>query len=83
MNRVWKKFFGKLAEPLIIMAYVSLATVLVMWTGENVSEGMAIVIFCVMIPIPMIAYLIRDMWRDAKREVEWENREVLNTLKGD
>ena len=82
MNRVWKKFFGKLAEPVIIMAYVSLATVLVMWTDANVSAGMAIVVFCIMIPIPMFAYLIRDMWRDAKREVEWENRDMLDTLKG-
>jgi hypothetical protein len=31
---------------------------------------------------PAFAYLIRDMWRDAKREVEWENRDMLNTLKG-
>jgi hypothetical protein len=22
------------------------------------------------------------MWRDAKREVEWENRDMMRTLKG-
>ena len=83
MNRVWKKFFGKLAEPVIIMAYVSFATVLVMWTGANVSEGMAIVVFCIMIPIPMIAFMLRDMWRQAKSEVEWENRELMRDIKGE
>lgn len=81
MSRVMKKFLKKLAEPVIIMAYVSFATVLVMWTYANVSAGMAVVVFCIMIPIPMFAYLIRDMWRDAKREVEWENDYMLNTLK--
>jgi len=82
MNRVWKKFFRKLAEPVVIMAYVSFAIVLIMWTAANVSEGMALVVFCIMVPIPVFAYLIRDMWRDAKREVEWENRNMLDTLKG-
>ena len=82
MSRVWKKFFRKLAEPVGIMAYVTFAIGLTMWTGANVSERMALVVFCIMVPIPAFAYLIRDMWRDAKREVEWENRDMMRTLKG-
>lgn len=82
MNRVWKKFFRKLAEPLGLMAYIIFAVGLTMWTAEYVSQGMSIVVFVIMIPVPMFAYLIRDMWRQAKSEVEWENRDMLNTLKG-
>jgi len=82
MNRVWKKFFRKLAEPLAFMAYIIFAVGLTMWTAENVSQGMSIVVFVIMLPVPMFAYLIRDMWRQAKDEVEWENRDMLNTLKG-
>ena len=82
MNRVWKKFFRKLAEPLGLMAYIIFAVGLTMWTAEYVSQGMSIVVFVIMIPVPMFAYLIRDMLRLAKSEVEWENRDMLNTLKG-
>ena len=82
MNRVWKKFFRKLAEPLAFMAYIIFAAGLTMWTAEYVSQGMSVVVFVIMLPVPAFAFLIRDMWRDAKREVEWENRDMLDTLKG-
>ena len=82
MNRVWKKFFRKLAEPLGLMAYIMFAIGLTLWTAENVSEGWSVIVGIIMLPVPMFAYLIRDMWRQAKSEVEWENRDMLNTLKG-
>ena len=83
MNRVWKKFFRKLAEPIGIAAYIFLAVGLTLWTAEYVSQGMSIIVFVIMIPVPMFAYLVRDMWRDAKREVEWENRDMMRRLKGE
>ena len=83
MNRVWKKFFRKLAEPVGITAYILFAVGLTMWTAEYVSQGMSIIVFVIMIPVPMFAYLVRDMWRDAKREVEWENRDMMRRLKGE
>ena len=82
MNRVWKKFFRKLAEPLGLMAYIMFAIGLTLWTAENVSEGWSVIVGIIMLPVPMFAYLVCDMWRQAKSEVEWENRTMLNTLKG-
>ena len=82
MNRVWKKFFRKLSEPLAFMAYIIFAVGLTMWTAEYVSQGMSVVVFVIMLPVPAFAFLIRDMWRDAKREVEWENRELMRDIKG-
>ena len=83
MNRVWKKFFRKLAEPIGIAAYILFAVGLTMWTAEYVSQGMSIIVFVIMIPVPMFAYLVRDMWRQAKSEVEWENRDMMRRLKGE
>ena len=83
MNRVWKKFFRKLAEPMGVMAYILFALGLTMWTAEYVSQGMSIIVFVIMIPVPMFAYLVRDMWRQAKSEVEWENRDMMRRLKGE
>ena len=81
MSRVMKKFLKKLAGPIGFMAYIMFAVSLTTWTIINVSEAIAIAVFIIMIPIPAITFLIRDMWRDAKREVEWENDYMLNTLK--
>ena len=83
MNRVWKKFLRKLAGPIGFMAYIMFAVGLTMWTMENVNHVIGVTVFVIMIPIPAIALLIRDMWRDAKKEVEWENHDMLNTLKGE
>ena len=83
MNRVWKKFFGKLVEPLAYMAYGMFAIGLTFWSGTVVNEFTGIAVFFIMIVIPAFSLIIRDMWRDAKREVEWENRDILNTLKGE
>ena len=82
MPRVWKKFFRKLAEPVGFMVYVMFAVGLTMWTMENVSQGVGITVFIIMIPIPAFAYLIRDMWRTAKWEVEQENRDMMRSLEG-
>ena len=81
MNRVMKKFLKKLAEPFALIVYIFFAVGLTMWTAENISQGMSVVVFVIMIPVPAFAYMLRDMWRDAKREVEWENRDMLDTLK--
>jgi len=83
MNRVWKKFLGKFVEPLAYMAYGMFAIGLTMWSGTVVNEFTGIAVFFIMIVIPAVSLIIRDMWRDAKREVEWENRDMLNTLKGE
>ena len=83
MNRVWKKFFKKLAGPIGFMAYILFAVVLTLWTAENVSEGLAVIVGIIMLPVPMFAYLVRDMWLDAKREVEWENRDLMREIKGE
>jgi len=82
MNRVWKKFLGKFVEPLAYMAYGMFAIGLTMWSGTVVNEFTGIAVFFIMIVIPAVSLIIRDMWRDAKREVEWENRDMVDTLKG-
>ena len=82
MNRVWKKFLGKFVEPLAFMAYGMFAIGLTMWSGTVVNEFTGIAVFFIMIVIPLCSLIIRDMWRDAKREVEWENRDMLDSLKG-
>jgi hypothetical protein len=85
MNRVWKKFFLKLAEPLGIVLYVSGTIVLAKYVAtvlEYGKEGYAAVLG-VMIFIPVIAVMLRMTWRQAKYEVDRENEEMIRTLKGE
>lgn len=85
MNRVWKKFFRKLAEPLGFGLYFFVTMVLAEYVAEVLeygSEGYLTVI-AVMVIIPIFAIMIRMTWQQAKSEVERENQDMLNTLKGD
>ena len=66
-----------------MLYYVCHRSNLTLWTAENVSEGWAALVGFIMFPVPMFAYLVRDMWRDAKREVEWENSDMMRRIKGD
>ena len=83
MNRVWKKFFRKLAEPLGIGFYVFGTMALAEYVGtvlEYGKEGYAAVLG-IMIFIPILAIMIRMTWHQAKDEVARENEIMLNTLK--
>jgi hypothetical protein len=85
MSRVWKRFLIKVSKGVGVIAYVLgsmfAGGFVAGWLGFDVEAG----IFAgagVMVFLPMIAYLLRDIYRDAKQEVEWENREMMRTLKG-
>ena len=83
MNRVWRKFLKKLAEPLGIGLYVFGTMILAEYVGtvsEYGKEGYAAVLG-VMIFMPILAMMIRMTWRQAKDEVARENEIMLNTLK--
>jgi hypothetical protein len=86
MNRVWKHFFKNLAWPVGIAAYTFGSLVagsyIAIWLGYDSEAGIQVSAL-VMIVLPVLAYLVRDMWRDAKRKVEWENKDMMRTIKGD
>jgi hypothetical protein len=86
MNRVWKRFLFKIAKGVAAISYVLgsmlLGGAISHWLGYDIEAG----IFAgamVMVIMPMIVYMIRDVYRDAKREVEWENRDMMRSLKGE
>lgn len=83
MSRVWKQFLKNLAWPAGIAVYVWSVIALAVYVEKSMYEGGAIIVALVFIALPALVYMIRDMWLDAKRKVEWENREMMRTLKGD
>ena len=81
MPRVWKHFLKNLAWPVGIAAYIfSVATGGVYL--ETRFEGGAMLTVLIFIVLPMVVYLVHDMWQDAKRKVEWENDEMMRRIRG-
>ena len=82
MNRVWKQFLKNLAWPGGIAVYVWGVIALAVYVEKNMYEGGTIIVALLFIVLPALVFLIRDMWLDAKRKVEWENRELMRNIKG-
>ena len=81
MPRVWKHFLKNLAWPVGIAVYIfSVATGGVYF--ETQFEGGAMLTVLIFIALPMVVYLVHDMWQDAKRKVEWENDEMMRRIRG-
>lgn len=84
MSRVMKRFLLKIGKALGIVVY----TVASLLAGAFIFDQLGLdpelgmyVSAMVLILFPIVVWMIKDMWRDAKREIEWENREVLNSFK--
>ena len=80
MPRVWKHFLKNLAWPVGIAAYI-MAVAFGATYADTLFEGGSLAVASVFVVLPVIVYLVREMWRDAKEKVEQENRELLHTLK--
>ena len=81
MSRVWKQFFKNLAWPTGIAAYAVLVSFGAAYANTLFTFGMPVVLV-VFVALPVLAYLVRDMWLEAKRTVARENEEMMRTLKG-
>jgi len=78
MSRVTKKFLGKLLPPVGMIVYVFAAMHLAGYAENPLHR---ITIAGILIIAPMIIYMLRETWLQAKREVEYENELMINTLK--
>ena len=77
MNRVTKKFLGKVLPPLGIMLYVAAVMV-----GSTMVGGTAVFAGpLVFLAIPLFGYMLYESYKDAKREVEWEDKDLLRDIK--
>ena len=83
MTRVWKHFLKNLVWPAGIAVYVWGVIALSLYVEKNMSESAGALVALMFIVLPILVYIIRDMWLDAKRKVDWENREMLRTIKGE
>ena len=82
MSRVTKKFLIKLAPIAIGVVYTWIALELGGFVSERYGDplyGLFAIGFLVI--GPMVGYMLRETWLQAKREVEYENELMINTLK--
>tara|TARA_B110000503_G_C7125040_1_gene404216 strand:+ start:270 stop:485 length:216 start_codon:yes stop_codon:yes gene_type:complete len=67
--------------PVGIMLYI-LVVAFVSTQIEQQLHGGGALVMSMFIVLPVLVWLVRDMWRDAKEKVERENKEMMRTLKG-
>ncbi len=85
MNRVWKRFLFKVSKGLGAIAYVLgsmfAGGFIAGWLGFDVEAGI-LAGAVVMVFLPMVAFLLCDVYRDSKQEIEWENKDLIRKIKG-
>ena len=79
MNRVTKKFLGKIWQPFAIMAYVFVVFYVATMTKDPLTMGL---IIGVCFAVPLLYVFFKDAYRTAKWEVEHENQIMLDKIKG-
>lgn len=82
MNRVWKRFFRKLAEPVSFALYFFGALMLAEYLDSIYGMIGYIAVFSVMVVIPVLGWMIKEIYLQAKREIDFENEELMRELKG-
>lgn len=81
MSRVWRHFLKNLAWPFGFVTYI-IAVVAAANYANTLIIGAGVGVMIVFVVFPILAYLIRDLWQDAKEKVERENYEMMRSLKG-
>ena len=79
-TRVAKKFIEKILPPLGIFVYVFGVMQIASYAP---TAGQSMLIGLIMIAVPTLFWMLWETWQQAKREVEWENRDLINEIKGD
>jgi hypothetical protein len=82
MNRVWKRFFLKVAEPVSYVLYFVGTMLLAEYMESKYGMIAFMGIWGVMVVLPVLGWMLKEMYRQAKREIDFENEELLRELKG-
>lgn len=80
--RVVKRFFKKIAEPIIFMAYIMFTIYLSDVAKKTVNDTTGIAVIVIMIILPVLAAGVHFAWGLAKREIEHEDNQLLDKLSG-
>ena len=82
MSRVWKHFLINITVPVGFVAYVLFVTGGSQYLNHNYGEIVALLFLSVTFVIPVVVWLVRNMWLDAKDKVEEENRDMMRRIRG-
>lgn len=84
MSRVWKRFFYKVGYASLFVTYVLSAlfvpeVISITFFGQE--PGLGVIIGSLLfLAIPGIGFILRDVYRESKREVEYENKNLMRNL---
>lgn len=85
MNRVHKKFLYKISKPLVAITIIIAISAIISLVTQLPFPVALVFLMCIIAIIAIIAMIVdlaKDVYMDCKEEVDRENREMLNTIKG-
>lgn len=82
MSRVWKRFFLKVAEPVSYVLYFFGTMLLAEYMESKYGMIAFLGIWGVMVVLPVLGWMLKEMYRQAKNEIDFENEELLRNIKG-
>lgn len=85
MSRVWKKFFYKIGKAVTIL--VSIISIIVgsifLLNTLGLSPELSVLIsLCITIVMPMLSFILYQVYNDCKDEVNQENKKIMRDLRG-
>ena len=94
MDRIWKRFFYKLRLPFYSFVAIVTAGLGAGWIaeqfGSSLTEAFAYAVyyavligFTVVPVIVLVAILLKDLYDQSRREIQRENKTVMDALKND
>lgn len=79
-SRVWRYFFKNLRGPFAAACY-AVAVANGIFYAEQFTPGGGFVVAVLFVCVPVLVYLIREMWKDAVDRVDREDEEVMRRLR--
>lgn len=83
MNRILKRFLFKMIEPAGFILYGLLTFAIAGYMQEEYGKEGFFAVLGVMFFLPIMAAMLRLTWLQAKIEVERENQEMMQRIKGE
>lgn len=83
MNRVWKRFFKKISKGIAIILYSTSVLIGSSVAGLHFFNDpiiRLIISSLILLGLPLIVILLREIYDDSRREIELENRSLMNSI---
>jgi len=85
MSRVWKKFLFKIFRAVAILfsgVFIIFGSIFALMFLGLSADASVIIVLSVTLFIPMLGFILYQVYTDCKEEVDRENKKIMRDLRG-